>query len=560
MEKMYIISVYKHNVDKMILALFLLNVVILIFLKIGLFLQLSVFIFILYFILIGNLLLGNRNDCLDDFMILVIVSAFLGISVFTLLNFVFLHFKDLRLIRLLNSLFFIIITILYFKKGKLLLQIFYKKSLLDKNFILLIFLLSFLITFCTNYGFKNSSDPRSTGRSRHLPSNDKSTIIPDWGDWGWNEDKSMHLIYATYYVHKEKFPPKVLSHKEVQIFLISINYLIADANPRTITAIFKIISIYFWFSIIYMCCYIGKKVYNLDSFGLLMLTVSVGFLSSVNYPLSDISKSSYTWLLGSASMGMYHNVTQLFSVAVGLSGVICYLHSIKFGNKIFWVGSFLISSSFFFKPSFFTTVTPLIFILIPFYSQRIDKDKIFGYFILLLIPIFWQIYPIIFHIQKTSLNLTVKPMALFVRRVEQFNKFPTENKYLLISFCLIFSYMIFLPIFIDLMIKIRLHTLKYIAQNIFLIIRRNIITIYFILVFISGFLPCFFLVESNVRMYHGNLAWGRQAGYLLLIPLLVNSIVTIENKIIKKVAFVIWGLHIWGGILHLLLFTMKGQL
>ena len=76
----------------------------------------------------------------------------------------------------------------------------------------------------------------------------------------------------------------------------------------------------------------------------------------------------------------------------------------------------------------------------------------------------------------------------------------------------------------------------------------------------SGLLPCLFFVEDNIRRYHGNLGWGKQAGYLLLIPLLVKSIVNIENKNIKKLAFVIWGLHIWGGILHLILFTIKGQL
>jgi len=559
---MYIISAYKHNVNKILLALFLLNILILNFLKIGFLLQLSLYMIILYFILIGTLVLGKKIDYFDDFIILIIVSAFIGISVFTLLNFIFLHCKDFILIRLLNSLFFIIITILYFKKGKLSPQTFYSKSLLDKNIILLIFLLSLLITFCTNYGFGNNwGSPRSIARSRHLPFNDKNKIVPDCGDWGCNVDKFAQLIRGTYNIHKEKFPPKVLSHKGVQILLFSINYLLEDANPRTITAIFKIISIYFWFSIIYMCCYIGKKVYNLDSIGLLMLTVSVGFLSSVNYPLFNVTRSSYLWLLGSASLGMYHNVTQLFSIAVGLSGVICYLYAIKFGNNIFWLGSLLISSSFFFKPSFFTIVAPIIFILIPFYNQRINVDKIFGYIILILIPIFWQIYPRIFHTQKISLDLIVKPITF--RIAKQLDKFPSEilnNKYLLILTCLILSYMIFLPILIDVIIRIKLNTLKYIIQNKFDIIRKNIINIFFILIFLSGLLPCLFLVENNPRMTHGNLGWGRQAGYLLLIPLLVNSIVTIENKNIKRVGFIIWGLHIWGGILHLLLFTIKGQL
>ena len=156
-----------------------------------------------------------------------------------------------------------------------------------------------------------------------------------------------------------------------------------------------------------------------------------------------------------------------------------------------------------------------------------------GYLILLLPPLFWQVYPKIFHVQKTSLNLKVKPLAFFFHKAEQLNNLPGEvlnNKYLLIVFCLVFSYVIFLPIIIDLLIKIKLDTLKYGIQNIFSIMRKNIHNVYFILVFIAGLVPCLFLVEDNVRMYHGNLSWGRQAGYILLIPLLVNAIVNIEKK------------------------------
>ena len=77
--------------------------------------------------------------------------------------------------------------------------------------------------------------------------------------------------------------------------------------------------------------------------------------------------------------------------------------------------------------------------------------------------------------------------------------------------------------------------------------------------FIYAFLFSAFLVEGGTLIRRGNFNWTFTAFFILYIPYLFKITNDIENKIIKYIAFFIIGLHIIGGILHLVGSTVSGH-
>jgi len=183
------------------------------------------------------------------------------------------------------------------------------------------------------------------------------------------------------------FPPKKLVYRGCQIFLVSFNYLLSDFDKVTVAKIYKIISFLFHFFLLYMVMYLGKNFFKLSERGVIYLIIAVILFGAINYPIFQISKSSYLSFI-KPTLGNYHNVTQFFSIVIGIGGIILLLFSIEKGFKTFFLGSVLISGSFFFKPSLFVIVAPAIFLLFLLDQDKFSLDKILGYLILLCVPLF----------------------------------------------------------------------------------------------------------------------------------------------------------------------------
>jgi len=551
---------------------FLLNVIVLKLLDINIFFQAQILFIICYFFIIGVFVSGRKYKAFDDLLLFVIISVIIGISVFTLINFVLFHIKNNIFIKSCNYMLIVFAGMAAFKRLK---AIEYPTIIINRHIILTALLISFVISLFTSYGFLNNFEYKHLFRThtKKFLKNESiiyyknlfehytadSTTHKAIKNWGNPEDQIKHIGLFPAHIHKQKLPIAARPYG-VQTFLVAINYLFGDFDIKIIVGIYKIFSFFLWFSVIYMSCYVGRKFYSLSNFGLCLVIISAGFFSSINYPVFTTQYSSYYGSLGSAGMGMYHNSTQLFGIAVGLAGIICLLYSITGNQETFLLSTLLISSSFFFKPSFFTIVAPAVFTLIPFYQQKFSLDKIFGYLMLFLIPAYWLIYPGIFHLEGTETNIIFKPFAIcFIAAGKIYPQQLMEHPYILGSIIISLSYMIFFPIIINMILDIKIKSFL-IITDIMPYLKKNRVNLFFLVIFFAGLLPYVLLVENNSRALHGNFGWGRQAGNLLLIPFLIYNMVNIKSRFIKGSAMVVWAFHIWGGLLHLILFTFKGMI
>ena len=533
-----------------------LNSLFLTLLNINFLLQILILILFLIFSWIGLILLGNMRKKIPDTIMLLCISVIIGMMVFTIFNFVFLHFNNSIASRIFNFIFFftIVLSAVFFKN-----KMFSKINIsISKPNILLILFVSFILSATTNYGFLNKQN------SHKLKTHFNLTQINEL-DWGWNADKLYHINKSVISLNKTGFPEKELSHRGIQILLISISRLIipfnTDAIIITTTQIYKIICFILYFVLLYSFAFIGKYFFSLSKNYVSLIIISIPFFNAINYPLFTVTHSAY---LGSFSAGasMFHNATQFFSITIGITGIILIIFAHKKMKRAFIYGCFIIACSFFFKPSFYALVVPVIFIFYTLSKNIKLPDKLFGFSLLLITPLFWNIYPKYFSIKTLKTPVEISPFELLFNYASQ--RFPSEiynNKFIFASMILILSFAIFIPILINFIITkskswkslISLNKIKSFFDFYF-------IEIFFATIFISGTLIKLLLIENNSRRLHGNFEWFGSIGYILFIPVMIKLISKIKIVPILIFTFVILFLHLWGGALHLYLFTFKEAL
>ena len=534
-----------------------LNSLFLTLLNINILLQVLIFILFLIFSWLGLILLGNLRKEIPDTIMLLCISAIIGMMVFTIFNFVFLHFNNSIASRIFNFIFFftIVLSAVLFKKHKMFSKI---NICISKPNILLILFVSFILSAATNYGFLNKQAPHKLTKQFNL------TQINEI-NWGWNADKLFHINKSVISLNKTGFPEKELVHRGIQTLIISISRLIipfnADSAILITTQIYKIICFILYFVLLYSFAFIGKYFFSLSRNYVSLIIISIPFFNAINYPLFTIAHSSY---LGSFSAGasMFHNATQFFSITIGITGVILIIFAHKKMKRAFIYGCFIIACSFFFKPSFYTLVVPVIFIFYIF-SQNIKlPDKLYGFSLLFFPPLFWNIYPKCFSIKTLKAPIGIAPFELLFNYASR--RFPSgicNNKFIFASIILILSFAIFLPILINFIITKSKSWKSLISLNkIKSFFYSHFTEIFFATLFISGTLIKLFLIENNFRRLDGNFGWFGSMGYILFIPVMIKLISKIKIVPILIFTYMILLLHLWGGALHLYLFTFKGAL
>ncbi len=552
----YIISFGEKHFLFNIFLILILNSVLLAFININLLFQLLIFVLFLFFTLIGIIFLGNLRKKIPDTIILLCISGIVGMLIFTIFNYVLLHFNNNNLFQILNILFFfgIILAFILFKKN-LLLKINVKIS---KSNILLILLISFILSATTNYGLLNISPfYKSTNISQI--SQIKNT------NWGWGGDKFLHVHKFVAALNKTGFPEKRLFHRGIQVLLISSSRLFGHFNAATILPIskniYKIITFFLFFILLYSFAFIGKYFFSLSKNYISLIIISIPFFNAINFPVFALNRSSY---LGSFAAGatVFHNPTQLFSVTIGITGLILIFFAYKNMKTAFIYGCFIIICSFIFKPSFYTLVVPFVFIFYFFIKTIKLSDKFIGFSLLLIPPIFFHIYPKYFSTDVRSVPLKIAPFEIFfLRAPERYPPYICSNKFWLAALILILSFAIFIPLFINFIITAS----KTWKKPLFFDRLRTFVNINFIELFLAGLLISgtfmkIFLIEDNSFKLDGNLGWCGSAAYILFIPVIIKLISKIKFMPVFIFTYAILLLHLWGGFLHLYLFTLKNAL
>lgn len=385
--------------------------------------------------------------------------------------------------------------------------------------------------------------------------------------WASQTDKGAHLVMLPAELLAKGMPTPIIYHNGVQVFLAWVASVISGTTEQltvldTLIKASKPMGLIFWFSLLYLFYAVSRGI--LGSTSLLASLVVFGAVSfaSINYPFFQLQRSSYLGLLDSSGT-LYHNTTQLYSVTFGLCGIMLFILAMKRKAYSFFFGCILVCGSFFFKPSLFTVVAPAIFILSPVYMRNITYDKIRGYVLLLCMPIFWAVYPQMFGMPAYNTNVAIEPMALWMYySVSRFPDVVTSSKFLFTLSILGLSCAVFVPVFLSFFMKIRRFFSRE-GLNVSSLMRGMIVNEYAtftMVVFILGIVSGCLLVENNGNKYSGNFGWATAAGILLILPVLVKGIADIRSAGLRFMTWLLFALHIWGGILHWGIFVFKGRL
>jgi len=505
----------------------------------------------------GLVLLGEKGKRIPDTIMRFVAGFLIGMITFTALNFIILHINNPNLTRAVNALFFLSFLILGITRRKQLFPPLPRVTVSGANIVWIIFL-SLFLSFTTAYGFLNN--PRGRASRKHMKS---WSFIFKPGDnipnWGWNKDKRWYLYKSPVTLQDQGLPEERLQHTGPQVFWLTLTALTPDFSVEKMVKIYKILSLILFFCLLYSFAFIADHFFGLGTVPTAVTVFAVPFFSAINYPLFTLGRSSYAGFF-TAGPTTYHSLTQLMGIIIGVAGIIMFLLAVAEGRPTFSPGCLLITGAFFFKPTVFSLLAPVIFILFFLYRRVPLPDRVLGLCLLLIPPLFWHFYAAGYNIPVVKPPIAFQPFTLLFHYASR--HFPpsiTARPLLMGTLIVLFSFAVLIPILLDRIISRSPSRGKALggmierAQN-------HIPEIFFTIILVIGVLSYALLIEDGPRMVHGNFCWGAATGYLLFIPFLVKLIFGIRNIFLRVGAFSLFTLHLWGGIYHLYRFTIRGKI
>jgi len=536
--------------------LIIFNCLLLIRLGIGILLQLYSLLMATLLTLSGLVLLSKKKHINDS--VLRLIAAFLvGAAAFTAFNFVLLHINDPVLTQVANVSFFIFFLIVATFRNKKLFSSRFQAAVSGKN-IALIFLVALILSFATAYGFRNNPRGRD---SRSRISSWSFIFSPEMNlrNWGWNKDKVWYLVGSPQKLISRGLPGENFHTPGVEIFWLSLDIQRPGFQFLNPAKMYKALSLLFFFCLLYPFAFIATRFFALGPIPTAITILAIPFFGAINYPLFNLGKSSYVGFF-SAGTTLYHSLTQMMGMMMGVGAVALLLLAVTERQPTFVLGCCLISVSFFFKPSVFTILAPGVVILFFFYQKVRITSRVISVLILLIPPLFWQLYPAWYNIPSTKTPIAFQPFAtLFHYAARRLPSAIRDQPLIMGTFITICSFAVLLPIILDRLLN-RGKSSKKTCRGLLQAARDRVPEIFLTLPLLIGVLSYALLIEDGPRMVHANLAWGAATGYLFFLPFLIKLVFSIQNCILRGLAYLLLGLHFWGGIYHLYRFATMGKI
>ena len=540
-----------------LVLLVLLNGLILLRLGAGIALQLYSLAATALLTLSGLVLLGRLSHRFSDPLMRLICAFSTGLIAFTALNFILLHFNKLVFTRAVNALFFTGILATGIVRRKKIFPAPFRPVMNRFNIIWILFL-SFILSFATSYGLcNNPSGPPKKNRIKSFAFLMKpGQRAPNWG---WNKDKRLYIITWCDETARNGLPGKELQPNGVQIFFVSLARLISDWNLLGAIKLYKCFSPILLFSLLFSFGFIAKRFFNAGPVEIFLTVTAVPFFGAVNYPFFSARHSSYLgFFLGGATM--FHSVTQVFCLMIGAAGIILVLLPADRRKSTFAWGCLLITGSFFFKPSLFAVAAPVIIVVFIFYRRLPNPDKIRGFALLLIPPLYWLIYPAVYNLHAHEVPIAFQPFrVLGSYAAYHFPPSVTGNVFLRNILIIAFSFAVFIPILIDALITALRDRRKKRTQIVPPTLTR-LPGFFLVSLFLLGTLSYALLVQDNNLWKFCNFGWGAAAALVFFLPVLVVWMVRIKSIILRAAAGLLFCLHLWGGLFQLYIFTFRGVL
>jgi hypothetical protein len=410
----------------------------------------------------------------------------------------------------------------------------------------------------TLHGIANASTPRL---EKLLPEGYpiSEAEAPNWGRPG---DYLVHLVRIPSDIVEKGLPAgRQVAHRGVQVWMLSASLpLTSGSDALDPLRAAKVLTVAVWFALFSIGRFVFRYVFALSPRVAGLGTASLALFAPVNAPLLQVSMSPYLGLVN-ASGGMYHNITQLHSVALGI-GAIALIGSSLQGQAMkigaFAYGTGLLAMSAWFKPGLFLVLAPVMGVLALTKMRRHRAASLIGAAILALPVVALLVYPAIVGQSRYNRGTGIDLLGGYVSAAaKRFPDWVVSSKWALALAILTLSFAVWaIPVCSWIGRALRRWRSGGALQAMYggpKELSIALATSLAIAVVIA------FLVVEPRSPNTGNFRWPVQAAYVVALPVLFRLIVEIRSRWWRWVTWGLLAIHLWGGLLHLYLFTVTGK-
>jgi len=405
--------------------------------------------------------------------------------------------------------------------------------------------LAVAICLCTVVGFSNS--PNQNFVRAGIAYEQLDPPVPNWGYQG---DKGTHLILRSQQILAQGLPSANVGHRGMQLSILPIPLSLGSTNARDFVDAFKLVTLWVWVGLLLTIRMIGREIYNLSERTSMLLEVSIIFMGAISIPVISWPSSTYAGFM-KPGLSTFHNMTQLYSLMVASTGFYLLMHSFKNRRSGILLGVLLICASFFYKPSTFTLVAPIVLGWGILSMRSLTFREVVSLSVLCAIPVGWFLYLRMIGIQSPPLNPEFAPFLLYFGRAAwHFPGLVLSSPWFLGTAILVCSFLFVL--------LVGLPRVKSILD--FRFRREELIYAIPLSLLLVGTVVSLVLVENNDRQSHGNFAWLGHTGYFLAVPMFFSLFEGIRSSAYKTMCYAVLLLHIAAGVQHLAYFTIQGKI
>ena len=378
------------------------------------------------------------------------------------------------------------------------------------------------------------------------------STLPDWGVAG---DYLVHLIKLTAAIEPGGLPdkPEEIAHRGLQVWVLSTSLAFDEFDTSDPMQAAKVLAVPTWFSLLALGWFVARRVLGVGSRASIAAMGAVALFGVINVPLFQVSDSSYAGFFNAATT-LFHNAPQLYCVTLGMAALALIGLAVQ-GDLLvggpFLTGAGFATASFWYKPAAFFVLGPAIGLAALPWLRRAPRI-VLGVGAILAAPVaVWFVYPKIVDGHHYSLVPVLDPFSFVQAAALQFPSWVASSGWLLAGAVVTASWAAWAAPLASWAARTwRLCQERGCRAG--RALRASPAQTVVIAALLIGFVVAALLTEEG-RPTPGNMRWPSAAAYVLALPLLIRLVTDIRSRIGRMIAWVVVGLHIWSGGLHLYL-------
>ena len=429
-----------------------------------------------------------------------------------------------------------------------------------------ILVLALVLSGATVYGVANTTavDPTWYEGSSILEDLDPEhplvgSTLPEWGYRG---DFYFHLISQPALIQSSGLPAEPISHQGLQVWLLTSSLAIDGFDVADPVQAAKVLAVSMWFSLLALARFLARRVLGVGRVASMGAVAAVALFAAINYPVLGTSRSSYLGFI-SASGAMYHNLPQLYSVALGMAAAVLIGASAEQGRpwgRPFVVAAAFVSASFWFKPSLFVVMAPAMVIAAGLVWREHRRAALGAILVLCFPPLWWVAYPRLVGVPTLDLGMGIDPFDVyFGLGAGRFPAWISSSFWRQAIAIVVLSFAAWLTP-LGAWLGRAGSALRRRGRAALGVARRSALQVVLAVALALGVAMGVLLAEPGQARYYGNFTWSASAAYVISLPLLVRLATDVRSRVCRWVIVALFALHVAAGGLHLWILVTAGHI